>query len=758
MSLQKKLLEGIIESEGRVLSADDDFVDSKIWSLERLEKLGQKETATAVHEALSSVYWLVRYNAYQLLGKLENEKSIPILIQRIEEEEDETLEAIVDALGVFPLNGQIEDAFIRVIREELGFSASEKAAKHLLKGGSSKLMPLLLEQLESEKQYTRELAICCLGIIAQKETFPILDNYLLRNRDDDWEGYSSALSGLGHFGEELAFPVLQREWEYLKEEDWEDAETDLVRSLVALKTPKVLPILHEMASSSKSHYARKDAVDAIASYGEKLSIPVLERMLDEPNHHTRLRVWKALYDLGAKSGEEWKAYVLEALKRSDTETTEVICRMDAAMFAGQGLFREAIPTLVELLEHESAGLRSRAVRALGDLEYLEVREKIQKMISSQGNASQDFYEVNQKLWELSRGITAATEEELFAKLREILASEPSGENWTQLLRLFRLCDKGIDKTLAIEYAKEHLKGWPTHICSMEVPTRGYEEPLWPLVKQCSTSAILSDLQWFLFTGGDFSDIEVLSITTAHWDDGHEAAAFLRLLADAPSIHNLKELDLSSSGLWRADQIDFLAELPSLKRLERLYLTTDYAGEYEAQIVAESPVWNQLKSLSLGGDSFDDDALVRLAHSENLVFLESLDVRGGSMTTKGFEHLAYSPHIKSLTSLLIYSSALDDSCLSILAQSEQLSYLKELSLGKGMLTSEGLEALGHSPFLNELEKLSLWKCEIQDEDALRLLHYPALSNLQTLELPTNPVSEDVKQQIRAVLEARKNEQS
>jgi len=157
----------------------------------------------------------------------------------------------------------------------------------------------------------------------------------------------------------------------------------------------------------------------------------------------------------------------------------------------------------------------------------------------------------------------------------------------------------------------------------------------------------------------------------------------RLVA-APALSAVEELDLSDNNL-RAESLQAIggAHLPHLRCLHLLRSHPEEAG---IEALAHSPVLNELRSLSLGGDYLTPASAVVLAASPRVANLRVLDMRENRLGDAGAIALANSPHLRNLVHLDLSGNLIEDAGADALAESPYLTELIYLDLHANVISS------------------------------------------------------------------------
>lgn len=200
-------------------------------------------------------------------------------------------------------------------------------------------------------------AITALGNIGAKEAAPKLLE-LLRNKEEMvW-----VAEALGKIGAKEAIPdliILLRD-----SQSWysQYAQEKAAVSLGQLDAQEAIPdLVNALGSDNKN--LRKASVEALEKLNAKEAVLALEKLLTDTDIDVRSSTIIALCNLGAK--EKAMSEIIKLLKEKGQETLnarcwviETICKLN---------IKEAIPSLIELLDDEMEWIRAYAVLALVEL-------------------------------------------------------------------------------------------------------------------------------------------------------------------------------------------------------------------------------------------------------------------------------------------------------------------------------------------------------------------------------------------------------
>jgi hypothetical protein len=305
-------------------------------------------------------------------------------------------------------------------------------------------------------------------------------------------------------------------------------------------------------------------------------------------------------------------------------------------------------------------------------------------------------------------VSAMDEGALFGELRSLFQHEPSAQLWRELCALADAwSDEGFVQ-VALEYALNHLRGWPDALRAMpaawsDALARGDDEP------RALLCAVLAPPRASL-----------------------EPDALLRLCA-SPRLTHITTLDLGGWGL--ADEhIARIVASPHLSNLTTLELGQNHIGPDGAQAIAASPHMGRLSALYLVQCHTGPEGALALARSPHMRQLTALNVRQNKLGDAGVAALSQ----LHLEELYAGHNEIGDVGLAALCAADRLRGMHTLVLDRNAITSEGVAALlAPGSTLRGLDVLDLCANDIHDDGMCALAAAPQLGRLDALRVQGNP---------------------
>ena len=264
--------------------------------------------------------------------------------------------------------------------------------------------------------------------------------------------------------------------------------------------------------------------------------------------------------------------------------------------------------------------------------------------------------------------------EAFAELRQTLNQAPSTRVWEELLKTLAEWPEPQTFSLALEYAVQHLRSWPSEFCILTI--EALNSPLLPLAKGL------------------------------RWASGLDGPGVGQALSGAREL------------TW----------LPHLNLYHR------WLGSRGVQFVAlYSPHLASLTHLELRYNEIDARGASLLARSRYLDELECLDLSGNPLRSVGIRKLCSVSFVQKLRILRLQDCSVDAAALSCLLDTG-FPNLEELSLANGEFRQEELVLFEERAFLwPRLKTLDLRYCLLSEEwkSRLKAMNWP--STLETLRL-------------------------
>jgi uncharacterized protein (TIGR02996 family) len=256
-------------------------------------------------------------------------------------------------------------------------------------------------------------------------------------------------------------------------------------------------------------------------------------------------------------------------------------------------------------------------------------------------------------------------------------------------------------------------------------------------------------------------LHTLNLSTKNWIN-REAA---RMLLSSNNFPALRHLDLGDSDLYD-DDITALADLPLLQQLRSLSLRRNAITEHAALALAESASLGQLRCFDLSDNKMGDEGVRALMHSKTMPNLVSLDIRRNHVKSDGLYGIVNSnllsqlrvlkmtietpshawPYLfangQALESLELEGSALGDDGLQALLDAPSPPRLVDLGLNWTGLTEEALVTLARSAIARQLGDLRIATREISNDGWATLAYSPLVDSLYSLD--TNQAGSGVLQ--------------
>ncbi|HEY7157808.1 MAG TPA: TIGR02996 domain-containing protein [Gemmataceae bacterium] len=248
----------------------------------------------------------------------------------------------------------------------------------------------------------------------------------------------------------------------------------------------------------------------------------------------------------------------------------------------------------------------------------------------------------------------------------------------------------------------------------------------------ATAATLDSLRE-LFHSSHLPRLTRLNIagTRAYWA---QLTSPLRILAESKLLRQLCSLDISEhahpSGL--SSLLDSLGE----GHLQALYLRRISATNESAELLASSPSLANLTTLDLQQNNLGAAGMQTLADSPYLAALTHLDVGSNNLRDTGAKALAESPHLRRLTVLELAGNGIGGPGLQALATSDNLDRLRTLKLAGNFIGGDSVRALAESAHVGRLAHLDLSDAYLEENSAGVLAGAANLARLRTLRLQKN----------------------
>lgn len=268
-----------------------------------LSSIADERVIDPLMSALLSEDWVVRMHAAQAIGRLAYSQAVDTLVLLLQDKvpavRDEAMSALkaIGEKAVSPLLTALEDKDWRVrlkATEALGVMGSKTA-----------VLPLLEIVKGDPDTAVRQDAIRALGNIGE----PSATEYLLTILDEP-RLQIQAIEALGKIGDRQTVPALLKLVTLLDPSRYEDRtpacederyEQDLavvesaVRALGQLKDDTVIPVL---VNALQSTLVRKEAAEALGTFGKAAIPPLVEQLRKEPDENIRYYLKDTLKSLG----------------------------------------------------------------------------------------------------------------------------------------------------------------------------------------------------------------------------------------------------------------------------------------------------------------------------------------------------------------------------------------------------------------------------------------------------------------------------
>lgn len=314
-----------------------------------------------------------RSSAARELAKLGSaaQRAAPALARALADDDEEVRAKSADALAqigraAFPLIVDALKSPDARVRE-----AATQAVDILGKKGKE-AVPVLLGMLNDRNVPVRAGAVKALGSIEDPGLIPVLTKVLLS--DPDRTVKANVLRALAVF-ERQAGPAIPALVRVIELEGVPNAEEPFLSALASVALtdigPQALPsVLQSLQRKGNKSEARADLAHVVMTIvrrngGQQArdALPALIGLLDDPDHHVRWRITKAVGSLGvgAKSAlGKLSALVKSAPKDEQPVLAWALYRIDPAN-------QQTIPTLCQVLEEGDAQARISAATVLEEI-------------------------------------------------------------------------------------------------------------------------------------------------------------------------------------------------------------------------------------------------------------------------------------------------------------------------------------------------------------------------------------------------------
>ncbi len=345
---------------------------------EALGKIGDPRTIPHLVQALQDWDRGVREEACKALGAIGDPQAIPHLIQALQDREWRVCHAACAALGAIG-DSQAIPLLVQILQDTEG-RVRRMACEALGRIGDPQATPHLIQALQDEDSMVRRMACKALGEIGDPQATPYLIQAL---QDEDSIVRHVACEALGEIGDPQAIPYLVQ---VLKDND-SSVRRAACRALAATGNSQVVSHLAQVLGSWDSELrrvaceaigrvgslqatlhlinafndrdwqVRRAAAEAIRSMHYREVTTKLLELLQSPDWRVRAT---ACWALGGKESSNVISGLTRALHDPDARVRKIACRALGLVSCPQ-----AVPHLAELLEDEEAGVRKEACEALG---------------------------------------------------------------------------------------------------------------------------------------------------------------------------------------------------------------------------------------------------------------------------------------------------------------------------------------------------------------------------------------------------------
>lgn len=306
-----------------------------------------------------------------------------------------------------------------------------------------------------------------------------------------------------------------------------------------------------------------------------------------------------------------------------------------------------------------------------------------------------------------------------SRLRELLHGEPDAALWAAICDLIGGWPEGDELLLALEYAEQHLCGWPDAL-------RAAPRAWWSRALR----------------RGDATEEPRLRLARALRVSLSPGERRAWALARRPELRFLRHLQIVGQGAGDAE-VRALLEAPHLRALRALCLRATRLSADGVALLASSARLETVERLDLGGNRFGSAELEALATARHLTTLQHLDLSSNALAgadLRGLTVLGRSTRLSGLQVLRLDWNHLHPRAVEVFAPMEGLGELRELDLSHNPIGDQGAEALARSPATSRLRVLRLASAGIGDRGAEALARSPHVSHLRRLDLLNNPIGD------------------
>jgi HEAT repeat protein len=331
----------------------------------RLEPgLGGEAALTHLIDAIHDQDIEIQQRAFEQLAVIGSERAIDILDQAANDPNDSVRQRAIRALGKIQ-HCRAVDILIDKLQNEKQAEVRAHVIQALGEAGSEQAVDPLIRKFQSDtSQVERHYAALALGQIGAPESVAALtqtlnEPYLVRR------AAGQAIRQIGEKHPDAVQPLVDQLLEDLfgppDSDEWFRAADALSNIRPAGAVPR---LIEAMKDPGRPTHQRITAISALRAIGDKrASAPLLELFATTQNGNLRYRASRALVFIRER---EAIPVLLELLNHKDYQV-----RWFTAMILGQRDVRSAVPHLVKLLEDNKAQVRKETADALRRLYQAE---------------------------------------------------------------------------------------------------------------------------------------------------------------------------------------------------------------------------------------------------------------------------------------------------------------------------------------------------------------------------------------------------
>lgn len=404
---------GLIENtdavEPLISALKDDSVVVRSESAISLGLINDRQAVEPlINVANNANEWVtVRINALNSLGKLKDEKAVPILLEALKSNVDAIRNNAVIAFGQLKDKRAVPQLIKIVENEKEDDNIRVNAISSLSNIGDINAFGAILNALKSKNVNVRQAAIIASGDLAIKEATSILIS-IVKNMDELISLRASAVEALGKIGDKSVSPVLSERLTDRNESDtvW----IKLAEAVGKLHAPVITEWVSERAQNTWEPVSvRSAALMALSGTGKSEDFELVLKMLDDGTKEIRSASALALGNSGNKSATQPLITKLQ-------KDSEEIVRRDSAKALGILADPSAEQALIKsFLEDGTASVKNESAIALGNI-------KGKNGISALINVLQDTTKANDHRWNSAVALGNAKSSEAISALENALQS------------------------------------------------------------------------------------------------------------------------------------------------------------------------------------------------------------------------------------------------------------------------------------------------------------------------------------------------